>query len=138
MPQGSVIVLAEANLQINYTGGTGNDVVLTALAAAPYVVTNNNDAGAGSLRQAVLDANLHAGTDIIQFDAGLGGTIGLSSGQLSITDNVKIVGQGASVQAVSGNNTSRVFSVNNGTTVSISGLTIRNGNAGSNDKANGQ
>ncbi len=44
--------------------------------AATYVVTNTNDAGAGSLRQAITDANANAGADIIQFlipDLGLPG-----------------------------------------------------------------
>jgi hypothetical protein len=37
------------------------------LAALTYVVINTNDSGAGSLRQAILDANAHAGADIIEF-----------------------------------------------------------------------
>lgn len=36
--------------------------------AANYVVTNTNDAGAGSLRQAILDANSTTGPDSIVFD----------------------------------------------------------------------
>jgi len=35
--------------------------------AAAFVVTNTNDAGVGSLRQAILDANTNAGQDVIQF-----------------------------------------------------------------------
>ncbi len=35
---------------------------------ATYTVTNTNDSGAGSLRQAILDANSNAGTDTILFD----------------------------------------------------------------------
>ena len=35
---------------------------------APFVVTNTNDAGAGSLRQAILDANANAGPDTISFN----------------------------------------------------------------------
>jgi hypothetical protein len=38
------------------------------LAAATFTVTNTNDAGAGSLRQAILDANAAAGADTIVFD----------------------------------------------------------------------
>ena len=37
-----------------------------------YAVTNALDAGAGSLRQAMLDANKHAGLDEIQFAIGRG------------------------------------------------------------------
>jgi hypothetical protein len=36
--------------------------------AASYIVTNTNDSGPGSLRQAILDATSHAGTDTIHFN----------------------------------------------------------------------
>ena len=46
-------------------------VVHTAPAAATtYTVSNTNDSGAGSLRQAILDANGHAGADTIWFIIG--------------------------------------------------------------------
>jgi hypothetical protein len=38
-----------------------------AVVAANFTVTNTNDAGAGSLRQAILDANANAGSDSITF-----------------------------------------------------------------------
>src|SRR4051812_26877147 len=37
-----------------------------------YTVTNANDAGAGSLRQAILDANGHKGADTVAFAIGSG------------------------------------------------------------------
>jgi hypothetical protein len=37
-----------------------------------YTVTNTNDTGAGSFRQAILDANKHLGTDTINFKIGSG------------------------------------------------------------------
>ena len=40
---------------------------LRSLAAATFTVTNTNDSGAGSLRQAILDANSGAGPHTIQF-----------------------------------------------------------------------
>src|SRR5436309_17310 len=40
--------------------------------AATFTVTNINDSGAGSLRQAILDANAAAGTDSIVFAIGSG------------------------------------------------------------------
>ena len=36
--------------------------------AATFTVTNTNDAGAGSLRQAMINANAMAGADFIVFD----------------------------------------------------------------------
>ena len=38
------------------------------MAAATFTVTNTNDSGAGSLRQAILDANASAGADLIEFN----------------------------------------------------------------------
>jgi parallel beta-helix repeat protein len=43
------------------------------LQAATFTVTNTNDSGAGSLRQAILDANGAAGADVIVFSIGAGG-----------------------------------------------------------------
>src|SRR5262245_3816179 len=62
------------------------------LAPATFTVVNTNDAGAGSLRQAVLDANADAAADMIQFNIPAGATIKLTSGELSITKPVAIVG----------------------------------------------
>ncbi|HEX8617744.1 MAG TPA: Calx-beta domain-containing protein [Thermoanaerobaculia bacterium] len=42
------------------------------LSAATFTVTNTSDAGAGSLRQAILDANANAGLDTIAFSIGAG------------------------------------------------------------------
>jgi len=98
--------------------------------AATFTVLNTNDAGAGSLRQAIIDANAAAGADVINFDAAVTGTITLTTGQLSLYDSVDIQGPGASVLSVSGNDSSRVFYLyNNSTTIDvrIAGLTIRDG-----------
>jgi hypothetical protein len=49
---------------------------------------NLNDSGAGSLRQAVLDANASPGADSIAFQDELSGTITLTSGELVISDEL--------------------------------------------------
>jgi predicted outer membrane repeat protein len=98
--------------------------------AATFQVTNLDDAGPGSLRQAVLDANTAAGADAITFQAGLTGTILLTSGQLAIEDSVDVQGPGPSVLTVSGNDSSRVFYVYDSDAaldVTISGLTLTDG-----------
>ncbi|HVR97618.1 MAG TPA: right-handed parallel beta-helix repeat-containing protein, partial [Thermoanaerobaculia bacterium] len=100
--------------------------------AAVFNVTNLNDAGAGSLRQAIVDANGAAGADTITFQAGLTGTITLTTGQLYISDSVDIQGPGAAVLTVSGNNSSRVFYLYTPSVtidVIISGLTVTGGSA---------
>src|SRR4029077_5753308 len=58
------------------------------------------------------------------------GTILLTSGELNVDQNVTIGGPGANHLAVDGNGQSRVFYVNLGNTVTISGLTITNGSSG--------
>lgn len=64
----------------------------TASFANTFSVSNTNDAGAGSLRQAILDANAHIGTDTVTFSTA--GSITLAS-QISITDVVYINGYSA-------------------------------------------
>lgn len=98
--------------------------------AATFNVTNLADSGAGSLRQALTDANNAAGADVVSFQAGLSGTITLTTGQLEILDSVDVQGPGAATLTVSGNNASRVFYLyNKGSLidVTISGLTITGG-----------
>lgn len=95
--------------------------------SATFTVTNLNDSGAGSLRQAILDAGTIAGDDTINFANGLSGTITLTSGELVINSNIIINGTDPNTLAVSGNNASRVFSIKANATASINGLTITDG-----------
>ncbi len=61
------------------------------LLLSAYMVTTVDDAGAGSLRQAILDANASAGPDVIGFDIGSGiQQIQLLSGLPAITDPVSL------------------------------------------------
>lgn len=64
--------------------------------AAPFDVVNTNDAGTGSLRQAIIDANGTAGPDTITFGALATGTITLTTGRLEISDDLTITGPGES------------------------------------------
>jgi titin len=59
-----------------------------------FLVTNTNDSGTGSLRQAILDANANPGPDLITFNIGGGGvqTIAPLSALPAITDPVTIDG----------------------------------------------
>src|SRR6266851_5817915 len=79
----------------------GVDSVLDRPLDVPLVVTvmNTNDAGAGSLRQAIISA---AAGDTIVFAAAVTGTIVLTTGLLDINKNLTIQGPGANVLAVSG------------------------------------
>jgi predicted outer membrane repeat protein len=117
-------------------GGVAGALVLApqAGAATTYTVTNTADSGAGSLRQAIADANNNAGADIVVFDASATGTITLTTGHLEISDDVTITGLGAAASTISGNSASRIFYIYNNAaslTVSISGLTMTEGDGGS-------
>ena len=97
---------------------------------ATLIVTSTGDSGAGSLRQALADAN---DGDTIQFDAALNGqTVGLTSGELVIDKNITINGPGPNMLTVSrASDTApfRIFHVMPGHTVVIEGLTISGGSA---------
>ena len=88
--------------------------------AAAFSVTNSNDSGSGSLRQAILNANAAGGSNTITFQSGLAGTITLTSGQITISNNLSVQGPGAGSLAISGNHASRIFEVATGKTPLLS------------------
>ena len=94
-----------------------------------FVVTNTNERGEGSLRQAIENANLLGGSPTITFDPAVTGTIAFTStnNQIDIFNEMTIQGPGANVLSVSGGNLSRVFGINTNGTVNLFGLTIRDG-----------
>ena len=91
-------------------------------------VTNTNDSGPGSLRQALIDVP-DGGT--IQFDAGLNGqTITLTTAELVVSNSVTISGPGPALLTVSRGQQApkfRIFHILPNHTVAISGLTISGG-----------
>lgn len=97
--------------------------------ALTYIVTNTDASGPGSLRQAILDANSNAGYDTIHFAPGLNGTIVLTGALPAIAGDLALEGPGATELAVSGADTYRVFYVNSGVAVTLTGLTVRDGRA---------
>jgi hypothetical protein len=91
-------------------------------------VLNALDKGAGSLRDTITNAK---SGDTIAFAPSLDGqSITLTSDQLTINKSLDIEGPGAGLLAISGNDTNRVFNINEGLTVTIAGLTITHGRAG--------
>lgn len=82
-------------------------VIMGSSHAATYTVTNLNDSGAGSLRDAVAQANANAGPDTIIFS--VTGTIPLTSGQVWITEALTITGPGAANLTIDAGDSSRVF-----------------------------
>ena len=102
--------------------------------ALTYTVTTNADSGAGSLRQAVSDANGTADADVIVFNIPAGScpagvcTITLTS-EISIANNgsLTINGTGARSLIIDGGaGTNRIFS-SNAATFTLSGVTLTSG-----------
>ncbi|MEG4115844.1 MULTISPECIES: DUF4347 domain-containing protein, partial [unclassified Microcoleus] len=97
-------------------------------------VTNNNDSGPGSLRNAIASA---AADDTIQFESSLASkTITLTSGQLVINKNLTIDAVGAANLTISGNNASRVIRTEGATNVTIKNLIVANGKVSGTDPNN--
>ncbi len=102
--------------------------------AATLTVTNTNDSGLGSLREAILNADP---SDTIDFNlSGCPCTITLTTGEILIDKQLTINGPGASNLRISGNDTSRVFNIVSAAggvpidIITISNLTVADGNAG--------
>jgi len=92
---------------------------------AKFTVTNNNDSGAGSLRQAIIDAGNAAGVDTIDLTS-VSGTINLNSslGNLNTGNDINFVDDGNT--AISGQNAYQILNVY-GANVTFSRLTLANG-----------
>ena len=102
-----------------------------------FVVSNIDDSGPGSLRQAILDANDQSGDNDITFDPtafATSQTITLTSGQLELsnTSGTETITSPAAGVTVSGGGNSQVFQVDTGVTASISGMTITGGSTSGN------
>ncbi len=92
--------------------------------AATFNVTNADDSGPGSLRQALSDANVNGETDVVDLSQISGQTVNLTGGALEIYDDeIEINGAGVTIDA---GGDSRVFQIN-GSEVSLNGLTITGG-----------
>lgn len=115
-----------------------NDATATvdigAFEAQKIVVTNTNDSGAGSLRQAILDANANPGADTITFNIPGAGVHTITPASLlpAITDQVLVDGYtqpGASRNTLaSGENAVLLIELDGTVIGGSSGLTIRASN----------
>ncbi len=116
-------------------GADGSDMGAVELQAADiphpttFHVTNTNDAGDGSLRQAMLDAESNFGDDTILFDSDVSGTINLASPLPDLDESVTITGPGADAVTVDAGGDERIFNITYGDDFTISGLTLTNGYA---------
>ena len=91
--------------------------------ADTIMVTNEQDSGAGSLRQALLTASP---LDSIRF-APTVKVISLTSGALNITKNTYILGSDSNKITINGNQNGRVFKISGANEVVLSNLIIADG-----------
>jgi predicted outer membrane repeat protein len=100
--------------------------------AATFTVTNLNDAGAGSLRGAIAQANAAPGADTVEFAENVTGTISLAS-EIVVTDTLNLAGPGVDRITIDGNLSTRLFKVarvsGDAITATFSGLTLAHGHA---------
>ena len=113
------------------------------IARNDFGVTNTDDAGEGSLRLAIENANLLPGADIVTFLAPLFAdavpdTIVMGGTEFQIAETVTIAGTGADLLTISGNGASRIFNVGDfiGTFV-LSDLALVDGSATGGGNAGG-
>ena len=103
------------------------------LMTTTITVTSTADSGQGTLRNAIEQADLlpaSAGSAEIDFDLGGAATIGLTSGQLELSNMavpITIDGPGAGELDIDGNHSSRVFQIDPNVTATLSDLTISGG-----------
>ena len=114
-------------------------------AHAPRVLTVDTLAdtpqdGFTTLREAIATANSDAPGDTIVFANGLSGTIVLSQGDIAITNSMTITGPSAASLSISGGNSSRIFTIDDGNPavtdqVTISRVTLTQGDGVSSDSS---
>lgn len=139
---GTCTIAANQAGDANYNGAPQAtlDVTVGPAGTPPstFTVTNLNDSGPGSLRDAIAQTNAQAGPDTVTFQSGLTGTITLTSGSIQISGPLSIVGPGAGVITIDGNANSRIFGIfatspacpaidGPDYLVTISGLRLQNG-----------
>lgn len=95
-----------------------------------FQVTNTNDTGAGSLRQALTDAANHAGADAVAFASSLSGQTITFASEIIVTDTGGVTVDATSIGGltISGNNATRLFRVSSAGVLNLRRLTLTQGN----------
>jgi hypothetical protein len=120
-------------------------VWVSPISAATLTVTDLGDSGAPGQLRALIDAAASGDTIVIPAGTitltGAAGENVNASGDLDIRKNLTIQGAGAEATIIDGGGIDRIFDIDpsfsGGITVVMSGLTIRNGNAGSSNDGGG-
>ncbi|MBL9128455.1 MAG: hypothetical protein JNL97_12450, partial [Verrucomicrobiales bacterium] len=142
-PAASADGMAVVTVLLKDNGGTANGgvdtspartfrIVIVTPVTIDFLVTNDNDSGAGSLRQALADAASKAGADRIAFDAGVRGPIQLSTTiDIADADGVTIDASSDPVGVtVSGGSSHRLFRIAAGSKATFRRLRLTEGRVG--------
>ncbi len=110
----------------------GAAVLAPGAEADTFTVSNLDNAGPGSLRRAVLQANTNPGLDQVVFQSTLSGDVTLNSA-IAVTDGVGIAGPGAQQVTLDAEGSDRILSLYgmpaNNRGVAIADLTLEDGYA---------
>ncbi len=124
---GLVTAIAPGTTYIKYIASNGcgsPDADSLLLTIDSIVVANNNDVGAGSLRD-IIDC-APSGSTITFAPAMSGQTIVLLTGEIVINKNLTIIGPGATSLTLSGNNSTRIFHLLSGYTLTLQDMGMKN------------
>lgn len=124
---GLVTAIAPGTTYIKYIASNGcgsPDADSLLLTIDSIVVANNNDVGAGSLRD-IIDC-APSGSTITFAPAMSGQTIVLLTGEIVINKNLTIIGPGAASLTLSGNNSTRIFHLLSGYTLTLQDMGMKN------------
>ena len=127
----AIVTPGNYTLAASAAGATG--AVSNAFTIAPaglavvFPVTNTQDSGPGSFRDALNQANVRGG--YITFQAGVAGTVALASALPQLLTDVQIIGPGPRVLTLSASSLFRVLLIEAGS-VTVSGITISDGVTG--------
>ena len=106
---------------------SSNDVTVTINGCNPStksVTSALDDGSPGTLRYLMENA---CSGDVINFSGALNGSTILLNSEIVVDKNLTITGLGKNNLSISGDNNSRIFSVNSGITVSVANLALING-----------
>ena len=133
-----VLVALLAFLRITYADTFTVNSTTDAVDANPGDGTCATAGSVCTLRAAIQEANAHAGDDTIDVPAGTylltippgaetTAALDASVGDLDITANATITGVGSGLVTIDGGGTTRVFHIAASQTVTMSGITVKNG-----------
>lgn len=131
----AITKVGAADLRGRPTFGAPQHVRTSSLGGTTHLVTNCNDSGTGSLRDAVNSALSGDTVDLTELTCS---TVTLSTGSVTIAANdLSIIGSGVDALTIEGSGTDRVFTHTGTGILAVTALAIRGGVVTSKESADG-